>query len=161
MSWSFTRRQAHFLAPSNSINEPLKNSCIVFIIWKHLFGFLLDALFGLTWRILTTCLTLPSRHKPLGSFGFWLLMPLYASFNDFFSLCLIMAVIALLIDRSQSFASLHFLLSMSSTRASNSQKPSLPMCPPYIPITNSLFQSTFDLLLSNLQIKLVFVLCEN
>jgi hypothetical protein len=35
-------------------NEPLKKSCIVFIIWKHLFGFLLDALFGLTWRMLTT-----------------------------------------------------------------------------------------------------------
>jgi hypothetical protein len=28
-----------------------------FIMWKHLFGFLLDALFGLTWRMLTTCLT--------------------------------------------------------------------------------------------------------
>jgi hypothetical protein len=32
-----------------------KKSCIVFILWKHLFGFLLDALFGLTWRMLTTC----------------------------------------------------------------------------------------------------------
>jgi hypothetical protein len=42
-----------------------KKSCVVFIIWKHLFGFLLDALFGLTWRMLTTCLTLTSRHKPL------------------------------------------------------------------------------------------------
>jgi hypothetical protein len=36
---------------------------------------------------------------------------------------MIMAVIALLVGRSQSFASLHFVLSMSSTRASNSQKP--------------------------------------
>jgi hypothetical protein len=35
-----------------------------------------------------------------------------------------MAVIALLVGRSQSFASPHFVLSMSSTRASNSQKPS-------------------------------------
>jgi hypothetical protein len=34
-----------------------KKSCVVFIIWKHLFGFLHDALFGLTWRMLTTCLT--------------------------------------------------------------------------------------------------------
>jgi hypothetical protein len=25
-----------------------KKLCVVFIIWKHLFGFLLDALFGLT-----------------------------------------------------------------------------------------------------------------
>jgi hypothetical protein len=39
------------------LNEPLKKSCVVFIIWKHLFGFLLDALFGLTWHMLTTCMT--------------------------------------------------------------------------------------------------------
>jgi hypothetical protein len=37
---------------------------------------------------------------------------------------MIMAVIALLVGRSQSFASLHSVLSMSSTHASNSQKPS-------------------------------------
>jgi hypothetical protein len=35
-----------------------KKSCVVFIIWKLLFGFLLYALFGLTWHMLTTCLTL-------------------------------------------------------------------------------------------------------
>jgi hypothetical protein len=51
-------------------------------------------------------------------------MPLYASFNDVLSLYMIMAVIALLFGRSQSFASLSFVLSMSSTRASNSQKSS-------------------------------------
>jgi hypothetical protein len=84
------------------LNEPLKKSCVVFIIWKHLFDFLLDALFGLTWRMLR------------------LVMPLYAYFNDVLSLCMIMAVIALLVGRSQSFASLRFVLSMSSTRASNS-----------------------------------------
>jgi hypothetical protein len=38
------------------------------------------------------------------------------------------------------FCYLHFVLSMSSTRASNSQKPSLPMFPPYIPMGNLLFQ---------------------
>jgi hypothetical protein len=37
---------------------------------------------------------------------------------------MIMAVIALLVGRFQSFASPHFVLSMSYTRASNSQKPS-------------------------------------
>jgi hypothetical protein len=37
----------------------------------------------------------------------------------------------------------------------------VPKCPPYIPISNLLFQSTFDLLLSILQIKLLLVLCEN
>jgi hypothetical protein len=61
-----------------------------------------------------------SRHKPLWSFSFWLLMLFYASLNDVFSLCMIMAVIALLVGRSQYFASPHFVLSMSSTRASNS-----------------------------------------
>jgi hypothetical protein len=67
---------------------------------------------------------LQSHYKPLWSFGFWLVMSFYASFNDVLSLCMIMAVIALLVGRSQSFASFHFVLSMSSTRASNSQKPS-------------------------------------
>jgi hypothetical protein len=102
-----------------------KKSCIVFCYMEAFYcGFLLDALFGLTWRMLTTCLTLTNRRKPLWSFGFWLVMPLYASVNDVLSLCMIMAVIALVVGRSQSFASLHFVLSMSSTRASNSQKPS-------------------------------------
>jgi hypothetical protein len=45
-------------------------------------------------------------------------MPFYASFNIALSLCMIMAVIALLVGRSQCFASPHFVLSMSSTRAS-------------------------------------------
>jgi hypothetical protein len=67
---------------------------------------------------------LQSHHNPLWLFGFWLVMPLYASFNDVLSLCMIMTVIALLVGRSQSFASLHFVLSMSSTRGSKSQKPS-------------------------------------
>jgi hypothetical protein len=103
-------------------------------------GFLLDALFGLTWRMLTPCLTLTSRHKPLWSFGFLLVIPLYALVNNVLSLCMIMAVIALLVGRSQSFASLHYVLSISSTCASNFQNPSFPMCPPYLPISNLLFQ---------------------
>jgi hypothetical protein len=69
---------------------------------------------------------------------------------------MIMAVIALLVGRSQSFASLYFVMSMSSTRASNSQKPSILMCPPYIPISN--IPSIFNLLLSILQIKLFGVM---
>jgi hypothetical protein len=143
------------------LNEPLKKSCVVFIIWEHVIVvFSFDALFGLTWRMLTTCLTLTSRHKPLLSFGFWLVIPLYASVNDVLSLCMIMAVIALLVGRSQSFASLHFVLSMISTRASNSQKPSFPMCPSYIPISNLLFQ--VHLTCFYLSFKLNFlVLCEN
>jgi hypothetical protein len=90
------------------LNVPLKESCVVFIIWEHIIVvFSFEALFGLTWRMLTTCLTLKSHHKPLWSFGFWLLIPLYASVNDVLSLCMIMTVIAILVGRSQSFASLH------------------------------------------------------
>jgi hypothetical protein len=51
-------------------------------------------------------------------------MPFYASLNVALSLCMIMAIFALFVGRTQSFASPHFVLSMSSTRASNSQKPS-------------------------------------
>jgi hypothetical protein len=107
------------------LNEPLKKSGGVLIMWEHLFGFLL---WGFIWVDLAQCLQhvwlLQSRHKPLRSFGFWLVMPFYASLNDVLSLCMIMTVIVLLVGRSQSFASPHFVLSMSSTRASNSQKPS-------------------------------------
>jgi hypothetical protein len=48
-------------------------------------------------------------------FHFWchIMLPLM-------SLCMIMAIIALLVGRSQSFASPRLVLSMSSTRASNS-----------------------------------------
>jgi hypothetical protein len=52
------------------------------------------------------------------------MMPFYASLNDVLLQCMIMAVIALLVGRSQSFANPHFVLSMSSTHASNSRKPS-------------------------------------
>jgi hypothetical protein len=49
----------------------------------------------------TSCL------KPVWSFGFWLVISLYALVNNVLSLCMIMAVIALLVGRSQSFASIH------------------------------------------------------
>jgi hypothetical protein len=124
------------------LNVPLKESCVVFVIWEHIIVvFYFDALFGLTWRMLTTYLTLTSHHKPLWSFGFWLVIRLYASVNDVLSLCMIMAVIALLVGRSQSFASIHFVLRGNTSRASNSQKPSFPMCSPYLSISNLLFQA--------------------
>jgi hypothetical protein len=56
-------------------------------------------------------------------------IPLYASVNDVLSLCMIMAVIALLVGRSQSFASLYFVLRGNTSRASNSQNPSIPKNP--------------------------------
>jgi hypothetical protein len=49
----------------------------------------------------TSCL------KPLWSFGFWLVISLYALVNNVLSLCMIMVVIALLVGHSQSFASHH------------------------------------------------------
>jgi hypothetical protein len=101
-----------------------KNHALFLLCGSIYLVFSFDALFGLTWRMLTTCLTLTSRHKPLWSFSFWHLMPFYASLNDVLSICMIMAISALLVGRSQSFASPHFVLGMSSTCASNSQKPS-------------------------------------
>jgi hypothetical protein len=103
-------------------------------LWKNHALFLLFGSINLVFSLrlylgwLGACLQhvwlIQSRHKPLWSFSFWLLMLFYASFNDVLSLCMIMTVIALLVGCSQSFASPHFILSMSSTRASNSQKPS-------------------------------------
>jgi hypothetical protein len=88
-------------------------------------------------------------------------MPFYASFNNVWSLCMIIVVIALLVGRSQSFASPHFVLSMSSTHASNSQKPSYFNVSTIHTYKQFAIPSTFDLLLSILQIKLFLVLCEN
>jgi hypothetical protein len=103
-------------------------------LWKNHALFLLFGSINLVFSLmlylgwLGACLQhvrlIQSHHKPLWSFSFWLLMPFYASLSDVLSLCMIMAVIALLVGRSQSFSSPHFVLSMSSTRASNSQKPS-------------------------------------
>jgi hypothetical protein len=88
-------------------------------------------------------------------------IPLYASLNDVLSLGMIIAIIALLVGRSQSFASPHFVLSMTLLVHLTPKNQVIQMCPPYIPISNLVFQSIFDLLLSILQIKLFLVLCEN
>jgi hypothetical protein len=40
------------------LNVPLKESCVVLIIWEHIIVvFSFDALFGLNWCMLTPCLT--------------------------------------------------------------------------------------------------------
>jgi hypothetical protein len=140
-------------------------------LWKNHALFLLFGSINLVFSLmlylgwLGACLQhgwlIQSRHKTLWSFSFWLLMPFYASLNYVLSLCMIMAVIALLVGRSQYSASPHFVLSMSSTRASNFKNQVIPMCPPYIPISNLLFRSIFDFLLSILQIKLFLMLCGN
>jgi hypothetical protein len=123
------------------LNVPLKESCVVFIIWEHIIMvFSFDALFGLTWRMLTPCLTLTSRLKLLQSFGFWLVIPLYALINNVLSLCMIMAVIALLVSRSQSFASLHLYWEGILLMHPTPKNQSFPICPSYLPISNLLFQ---------------------
>jgi hypothetical protein len=42
-----------------------KNHALFLLCGSIYLVFSFDALFGLTWRMLTTCLTLTSRHKPL------------------------------------------------------------------------------------------------
>jgi hypothetical protein len=69
--------------------------------------FSFDALFGLTWRMLTPCLT--KNQSPQASMIIWVLNCniTFCFVNNVLSLCMIMAVIALLVGCSQSFASLH------------------------------------------------------
>jgi hypothetical protein len=56
----------NYLKSLRLLNVPLKESRVVFIIWEHIIVvFSFDALFGLTWRMLTPCLTLTSCLKPL------------------------------------------------------------------------------------------------
>ena len=72
-----------------------------FSILKHgivIFSF--DALFGLTWRMLTPCYDYPKSPYPLWSFSFQLVVSIYALINNVLSLCMIMAIIALLVCRS-------------------------------------------------------------
>jgi hypothetical protein len=88
------------------------------------------------------------------------MIPLYASVNDVLSLCMIMAVIALLVGRSQSFASLHFVVRENTSHASNFQKPKFSNVSTISTYWQFVIPSTFVLLLSILQIKL-FMLCEN
>jgi hypothetical protein len=79
-------------------------------LWKNYALFLLFGSINMVFSLmlylgwLGACLKhvglIQSRHKPLWSFSFWLLMPFYAPLNDVLSLCMIMAVIALLVGRS-------------------------------------------------------------
>jgi hypothetical protein len=142
------------------LNVPLKESCVIFIIWEHItVVFSFDALFRLTWRMLIPCLTLTSRLKPLWSFGFWLVIPLYALVNNILSLCMIMAVITLLVGRSQSFAILHLYWVWALLVHPTPKNQSFPMCPPCLPISNLLFQVHSSCF--NISSKLNFLLCEN
>jgi hypothetical protein len=106
---------------------------------------------------LGTCLhhvmTITSRLKPLWSFSFWLVISLYALINNVLSLCMIMAVIALFVGRSQYFASLHLYRVWALLVHPTPKNQSLPMCPPYLPISIFAIPNIFIMLLSIFQIK--------
>jgi hypothetical protein len=68
---------------------------------------------------------------------FWLVISLYDLINNILSLCMIMAVIALLVGRSQSLASLHLYWVWALLVHPTPKYQSLPMCPPYLPIGTS------------------------
>jgi hypothetical protein len=76
-----------------------KNIILCILIWCFI------------WVDLAQCYTMlwlwTSHLKPLWSFSFWLVISLYSLINNDLLLCMIMAVIALLVGRSQSLASLH------------------------------------------------------
>jgi hypothetical protein len=99
-----------------------KKSCVILLFGSIYLVFSLMLYLGWLGTCLQHVRLIQSRHKPLWSFSLWLFIPFYASLNVALSLCMIMAIFALLVGRSQSFASAHFVLSMSSTRTSNSQK---------------------------------------
>jgi hypothetical protein len=142
------------------LNVPLKELCVVFIIQKHnIVVFPFDALFGLTWCMLTPYYNYTSHLKPLWSFSFWLVISLYALINNVLSLCMIMAIIALLVGRSQSLASLHMYWVWALLVHPTPKNQSLPICLLYLPISIFLFQvysSCFYL-----SSKLNFLLWEN
>ncbi len=82
-----------------------------------------------------TMLWLQTSHlKPLWSFSFWLVISLYALINNVLSLCMIMAIIALLVGRSQYFASLHLYWVWALLVRPTTKNQSCQLCPPYLPI---------------------------
>ena len=96
---------------------------------KHnLVVFSFDALLGWLGACLYHVMTITSELKPLWSFSFWLVISLYDLIDNVLSLCMIMAIIALLVGRSQSFAKPLPVLSMISTRASNHHETKFANC---------------------------------
>jgi hypothetical protein len=54
------------------LNEPLKkNHALILLCGSIYLVFSFDALFGLTWRMLTTCLALTSHHNFLVGYVVW------------------------------------------------------------------------------------------
>ena len=85
----------------------MKESCVVFILQSILLWYSPLMLYWVDLAHAYIMLWLQTSHlKPLWSFSFWLVISLYALINNVLSLCMIMAIIALLVGRFQSFASL-------------------------------------------------------
>ena len=118
------------------LNVALKNH-VLFLSYRsiELWYSPLTALFGLTWRMLTPCYDIQTGQlNPLWSFSFWLVISLYALINNVLSLCMIMAIIALLFGRSQSLASLHLYWVWALLVHRNPWNQVIPKSPPYLPI---------------------------
>ena len=101
----------------------MKESCYGFIILKYktvVFSFI--AYLGGHDACLHHVLTMISRLLPLCACSLILVISLDALINDVLHPCMIISAIALLVWSLPVFASLRFVLSMSSTRASNSFK---------------------------------------
>jgi hypothetical protein len=125
----------------DSLMSLWKKSCVVFVIWNHFCGFLLDALFGLTWRMLTTCLTLIKSPYSLYDhlvFDLW-----YHFMLRFMMFCryawLWPLLLSYLVAPSLLLAFVLYWVWALLVHATPKNQV-IPMCPPYIPISNLLFQ---------------------
>ncbi len=116
--------------------------------------FSFDALLGWLGACLYHVMTITSQLKPLWSFSFWLVISLYALIDNVLSLCMIMAIIALLVGRSQSFASLRLCWVWSLLMHPTTKNQSCQLCPPYLPSSNNAIPS--NLLCFYLSSKLNF-----
>jgi hypothetical protein len=130
------------------LNVPLKESCVVFIIQKrNIVAFSFKCFIWVDLAHAHTMLWLwTSNLKPLWSFSFWLVISLYALINNVLSLCMIMAVIARWIGRSNTEYELYLCIQLPKNQ-------SLPMCPPYLPINIISIPSIFIMFSSIFQIK--------
>ena len=99
-------------------------------LWYSPLMFHLGWLGACLYHVMTT----NSVALPLWSFSFWLAISLYALIDNVLSLCMIMAIIALLVGRSQSFASLHLYWVWALLVHPISKSQTCHLCPPYLPI---------------------------
>ena len=126
------------------LNVPLQESCLFpssIKLWYSPLMFQLGWLDACLYHVMTT----NSVALPLWSFSFWLVISLYALINNALSLCMIMAIIALLVGRFQFFASLHLYCVWALLVHPISKSQTCHLCPTYLPICGILLplQSKF------------------